>query len=276
MAERGIFACILRRLEHTGVDKMWDFYMRATRHFVASFAAGLLACVLASAARAASPSLKLDTLVSQPTLQVGQETTVAVRATITGGAANDGLTAFDLDLFPLDKSGMHFVGLASVDPAAVLLSAGTFEPASGGLRGISAVYNPVGVAIGSTVTLFTVKLHADGVGDNSVSTGLSVFPNGVGIPFQLNVSGDYAAGNSNFTVLTGGAVAPVHIIAVPEPGSVGLGLAVAAASLLRRGKASKNSVQAISWPAAINSTPTARPSYDPLKKSSSAPPPICR
>jgi hypothetical protein len=201
---------------------MWDSYMHASR-FIVTLAACFLASVLSPAVGVAAPTLTLSTFVSEPALQVGQETTVSVRATITGGAANDGLTAFDLDLFPLDKSGIHFVGLATLDPTAVLLSAGTFEPASGGIRGISGVYNPVGVAIGAPVTLFTV---------------MSDFPNGVGIPFQLNVSGDYLPSNSNFTVVTSGAVAPVHVGAVPEPASLMLS-ALGAALLLRRGRSQR-------------------------------------
>jgi hypothetical protein len=185
-------------------------------------------------------TLTLATSAPQQTLRVGDTTTITVSAVVTGGTANDGITAFDLDLFPLNKSGVHFVGNALLDANAVAISAGTPEAATGGLRGIAGLYDPTGKGIGSTVTLFTVQMHADAVGANSVSAGLSVYPNGTGVPFQLNITRDYVDPSSGhpqtFVVDSSAAVAPVTVTAVPEPATAMLwgGLWGAAVFISRR------------------------------------------
>ena len=169
----------------------------------------------------AQPTLTFTTVAQQPTLHVGDTTTITVSAVVTGGTASDGITAYDLDLFPLNKSGIHFVGTAVLDMNAVSISPGTLDATSGGLLGITGLYDPVGKGIGSTVALFTVQVHADAVGANSVSAGLSVYPNGTGIPFQLNISGDYVDPSGGhpqtFAVGSSGAIASLSVTAVPEP-----------------------------------------------------------
>ncbi|HEY4328546.1 MAG TPA: hypothetical protein VGN88_02330 [Phycisphaerae bacterium] len=186
------------------------------------------------------PTVILTTTVDQPALHPGDMTNVTVNATVTNGTVSDGITEFDIDVFPLDKLGVHFVGLASIDPAATIVSPGTVDPITGGILGITGIYDPVGKGIGTTEALFKILLQADAIGTNSVSSGLSVSPNGTGVPFQLNISGDYvdpSSGNPiTFNVDTSGAVAHVTVTSVPEPtsGWILASLVGAAALLTRR------------------------------------------
>jgi len=176
---------------------------------------------LGAASAFAKPTLTLTTSALQPALLVGDTTTITVSAVVTGGAADDGLTSYDLDLLPLDKSGIHFVGTAVQDVNALPISAGTPDAATGGLLGIYGYYDPVGVGIGTTVALFTVQVHVDAVGANSVAAGMSVYPNGAGVPFQLNISGDYVDSSSGhpqpFLVDSSAAIALLTVTPVPEP-----------------------------------------------------------
>jgi hypothetical protein len=205
-----------------------------TRTFCSLAMAGAL---LVAAPLFASPLVTLTTQASQSSVNVGDTFTVTVSAQVANGAANDGLTAYDIDLFPTTSSQLQFVGAAS-QASGVSLSAGTLDPGTGGLLGVSAVFDPPGIAVGSSVPLFTVTVKALTPGDATVAAGLSVYPNGTGVPLELNVSGDYSPvpASSNFAVDTSNAIAHVTV-AVPEPSAALFVLPAIGLFLLRRRRA---------------------------------------
>jgi hypothetical protein len=179
----------------------------------------------------------LTTSTPDAALNVGETTSITVSALITDAVSNDGLVSYDLDLFPLDMEGIHFVGTPTFDPAATVDSLGTFDPFTGGLLGIRGHYALPGKGVGTTVNLFTIQVFADAIGPNSVSAGLSVFPSGTGIPLKLNLSGNYAdpsgPGPIPFTVDSSSAIVVLDIT-VPEPATALLGMLGISALLCRR------------------------------------------
>jgi hypothetical protein len=188
---------------------------------------------------AIDPTLTLKTTPLDSTLEVGESTTIIVSAQISDSASDDGLIDYDLDIFPLDKTGVHFSGLAILDPNATIISTGTFDPTTGGILGIRGHYTTTDKGIAAPVNLFSILLFADKVGLNSISTGLSVYPAGTGIPFTLNKSGIYedpSFGDPvSFTVNSSLAVAPITVLpAVPEPATGLLGLVTLSSLLIRR------------------------------------------
>lgn len=194
----------------------------------------LPALLLAASPLFASPIVTLTTQTSSGTVNVGDTFTVTVSAQVSGGAANDGITDYDIDLFPSSKTSLQLLGVAS-QSTGISLSTGTADTGTGGLLGISAVFDAPGAAVGTTVPLFTVTARALAAGPASVSAGLSVYPNGLGVPFELNVSGDYtpAPAAGTFTVDTSNAIAHVTVLA-PEPSSALLLIAPLAWFLVRR------------------------------------------
>jgi hypothetical protein len=205
----------------------------------AAFAA-LCGVAALPALAAVPPTVTLTDTPLQNNLLVGDSTTITVSAVVSNASANDGIVEFDLDLFPLIKSGIHFTSLATLDPHATLVSAGTSDSTTGGILGITGLYTPNGQGIGTPVNLFTVQLHADTAGANSVSAGLSVYPNGTGIPFQLNVSGDYvdpSSGTPPFLVDSSGAIAHLSVSAAPEPSTALFCLSLLTPALLKRRRA---------------------------------------
>ena len=192
---------------------------------------------LGAASAWAQPTITLTTSALQSTLGVGDSTTITVSAVVTGGAADDGITAYDLDLLPLNKSGIHFVGTAVQEGNDYAISGGTPDAATGGLLGITGLFFTTNKGIGAAAALFTVQVYADAAGVNSVSAGLSVQPSGTGIPFQLNVTGDYVAPGGGktqtFTVDSSAAIAPLTVTAVPEPATALLCAGLLGAAIFR-------------------------------------------
>jgi hypothetical protein len=169
-------------------------------------------------------------------VQVGEVFTVTVSASVTGGTADEGVVSYDLDLFPSDKTHLQLVGLAALQPPESELSSGTVDAGTGGLLGISGVFDAPGVGIGAPVTLFTAQFKALAAGPASVAAGLSVYPNGTGHPFELNVLGDYVPppGASTFSIDTSQAIAAVNVTAVPEPSALAVAFVAASMMWVRR------------------------------------------
>ncbi|HVX86437.1 MAG TPA: cohesin domain-containing protein [Phycisphaerae bacterium] len=205
-----------------------------TRTFCSLAIAGAL---LVAAPLLASPLVTLSAQSDKSSVNVGDTFTVTVSAQVANGALNDGLTAYNIDLYPTTSSQLQFLGAASQN-SGISLSTGNSDPGTGGLLGVSAVFDAPGIAIGSTVPLFTVTVKALAPGATTVAAGLSVYPNGAGIPLELNVSGDYVAapGSGNFSVDTSNAIAHVSV-AVPEPSAALFVLPAVGLFLLRRRRA---------------------------------------
>ncbi len=196
----------------------------------------LIACAIAAFsgvvdAQTAPPTVLLTTTISQPTANVGDILTVTVSAQVNNGLASNGILSYDLDLFTLDTAHLKILGVASLLPPTSTFSAGTPDAGSGALWGISGVFDAPGVAVNTSVPLFTLQVQALAAtvpgSPASVSAGLSVYPGGVGHPFQLNGIGDYNPSPENFSIDTSQAIATVSIAAVPEPATlavVGLGV----------------------------------------------------
>jgi hypothetical protein len=183
----------------------------------------------------AAPVVTLTTQ-GPASVQVGDTFTVTVSASVTGGTANQGVVSYDLDLFPSDKTHLQLVGVAALQPPDSELSSGTVDAGTGGLLGISGVFDAPGVGIGAPVALFTAQFKALASGPASVAAGLSVYPNGTGHPFELNELGDYVPppGASTFSVDTSHAIAAVNVTAVPEPSALAVALVAASVMWVRR------------------------------------------
>ena len=173
----------------------------------------------APASAALIPTVVVNTVADNPSLQIGQTTTVHVTASITNPTSgSDGIAAYDLNVNLLPSNVVHIVpGSLSFSGSPVALGGPTFPNSTdsnnpGGITGIAELYvSPDNLGIGSPFTLFSFQIMADksGVASVGISSGAQT---GLGDVFAL-VQGDSL--NTDFT----NAIANVQVASVPEPAS---------------------------------------------------------